>query len=122
MMKVPSCEPPMDDKLQVENKSQRTIIVESSTDSILKRYAKVEYYYLHQIKPNDIQSLICRGGWDRELLRSYNNKLNLYFFDVDTLKKYSNMDLIVYKNLCVKQVAISKEEIEKNNWKVVYSD
>lgn len=113
----------IDNRLKIKNESLKTIVMVPSLDSIIKSYSHVDYYYLHQVKPQMTESHDCGlDKWDFYILRSYNKKLNLYFFDVDTLKKYSDMDKIVKNKLWIRQMSISKEELEKNNWVVVFKE
>lgn len=113
-----------DYRLQIKNASQRAITLRYCDDSIplSKEFENISVYDISEIKPSDTKSIWNKRQWDKELTYSYNKKLNLYFFDIDTLKKYSDMDKIVKNKLWIKQMSVSKEELEKNNWVVVFKE
>lgn len=113
----------LDLRLKVKNESSKTIIFDVFHDSIpsLKYYINPQVYYEKAIRPDSIRA-IKSYGWEDELKFSHNGKVNLYFFDIDTLKKYGDMDTIVRNKLWIKQMSVSKEELEKNNWVVVFKE
>lgn len=116
------CEPQIDDKLKIKNESDKIIVVVTSTDSMAKTQNMVEYYFENQIESNSEKSILRRGSWDVEILRSYNNKLNVYLYDVDTLKKYQDMKIITKNDLHIKRYSLSKEDLEQTNWRIIFKE
>ncbi len=116
------CEPQIDDKLKIKNESDKIIVVVTSTDSMAKTQNMVEYYFENQIESNSEKSILRRGSWDVEILRSYNNKLNVYLYDVDTLKKYQDMKIITKNDLHIKRYSLSKEDLKQTNWRIIFKE
>ncbi len=116
------CEPQIDDKLKIKNESDKIIVVVTSTDSMAKTQNMVEYYFENQIESNSEKSILRRGSWDVEILRSYNNKLNVYLYDVDTLKKYQDMKIITKNDLHIKRYSLSKEDLVQTNWRIIFKE
>jgi hypothetical protein len=110
-----------DSSLQILNKSKRTIVYMTSLDSTITRFAKAEFYLGRPIFPDSVQrATMFYVTWDFYADSSYNGKLNLWFFDIDTIKKYMDMDYIVRKNLFVKKKEISKAELAKRKYIITF--
>jgi len=62
-----------------------------------------------------------RDNWPAAIERSNNKKLNLFIYNVDSLKKYNEIDLLIQKGI-YKRFSYSREELEKSNWIVTIKD
>jgi hypothetical protein len=110
------CDVTWDSSIKIQNKSKRNIIYETSQDSVLKAINKVEFYLERSIKPDSIErAVVFNWTWDEYIDSSFNKKLNIYFFDVDTLKKYMDMNYIITNKLFIQKKEFSMIEIKKNN-------
>ncbi len=112
-----------DYRLQIKNESTKAIIMRFSYDSV-PSFIDFEdkTYYVKEIKPDSVQSIWSKEKWDHRLTHSYNKKLNFYFFDNEILKKYSSIDSLLQNKLWIKEISLSKEELEQNNWLVVFKE
>ncbi|TXE04779.1 hypothetical protein [Algoriphagus aquimarinus] len=111
-----------DGRLEVINNRNYTIAVETFLDSIpIHSEIKPEPYYIsNQILPNESIRLIELGstrGWSSRINRSYNHKLNLFVFKIDSLRIYG-IDSLLTMGLYDKYI-LSEIELDKRNWKVV---
>jgi len=111
-----------DGRLEVINNGNHTIVVETFLDSIpIHSDIKQEAYYIsNQIFPNESKRLIELGstrGWSSRIKRSYNQKLNLFVFKIDSLKIYG-IDSLIRMGLYDKYI-LSELELDKRKWKVV---
>lgn len=113
-----------DYKLKIKNESKRTIVIRCCEDSVLtdRNFTNIFYYDTAEINQNIIKPLWSKRDWEDVISFSYNKKLNIYFFDVDTLKKYDNMNEIVKNKLWIKVSSYSKEELEQKKWLVVFNE
>jgi hypothetical protein len=110
-----------DSSLQIRNKSKKAIVFVTSTDMVINRFNNVEYYLIEPIRPDSIKrATLFNNDWNHYIDNSYNKKLNIFFFDIDTLKKYMNMDYIVRNNLYNKKMEITKAELEKRKFIITF--
>ena len=112
----------VDSRLEVYNMSSSDIVVIGYEDTIpdLKKTFFTTYYLLHIIKAGKRGKLTREEGvksWPRLIDRSKNNKLNLFVFQVDSIKKYQEIDSLILKRIHTRY-EFTKEEVEKNGWKV----
>ncbi|MCX6304073.1 MAG: hypothetical protein NT040_03805 [Bacteroidetes bacterium] len=106
-----------DSSLQIRNRSKRTIIYVTTTDTAITRFNTAEYYLGKPIPADSVKrATLFNNDWNHYIDVSYNKKLNIYFFDADTIKKYMNMDYIVGNNLFIKKMEITKTELEKRKF------
>lgn len=111
-----------DGRLEVQNNTSHEIAVETFLDSVptLSELNKTEYYLQNSINPNETERLIEMGstkGWSFRIEKSKNNRLNLFVFQVDSLKMYG-IDSLISLGIYDKYI-FSEKELDKKNWKVV---
>jgi hypothetical protein len=110
-----------DSSLQIRNKSKRTIVYLTTPDTVINRFNNVEFYLVEPILADSIKrATLFNNDWHHYIDNSYNKKLNIYFFDIDTLIKYMNMDYIVRHNLFIKKMEYSKAELEKRKFNIIF--
>ncbi|REG76887.1 hypothetical protein [Algoriphagus antarcticus] len=111
-----------DGRLEVHNSTSHVVAVETFLDSIptLSELNKTEYYIQNSISPNETKRLIKMGstkGWSFRIKKASNNRLNLFVFQVDSLKTYGIDSLIslgIYDRYMFPEV-----HLDENNWKVI---
>ena len=111
-----------DGRLEVQNRTSHIITVETFLDSIptLSELNKTEFYLRNKIEPDEINRLVEVGstkGWSFRIKKSNNNRLNLFVFQVDSLKIYG-IDSLVSLGIYDRYI-FSETELENKNWKVV---
>jgi len=111
-----------DYRLVIVNETNGMIVAETDTDTLpkLPRINKTEFYLDRGINPQE-QSRLMKGGkngWPFAIKRSKNNKLNLFVYNIDSLKKYKSIDSLVAKKK-YSRYEFSEDELEANDWKVV---
>jgi hypothetical protein len=112
-----------DGRLQVKNSGYIDIAVEFSKDTVPIGNNLVEYFISQAIAPGKTERFLMPGNniaWSNYIQISKNKKLNVFVYDLDTLKKYQNMDSIRHKKLYIKRIKISEEELNQKNWIVTY--
>jgi hypothetical protein len=107
-------------KLILINQSSQPISYRESSDTILTTKNLAEYYLRIQIQPNDSvrAPILGKNGWDSLVVHSVNRKLNLFVFQVDTIKKYRDMQYVISKRL-YRRYEYSLDYLNKHNWRVV---
>ena len=111
-----------DGRLEVQNSTSDAIAVGTFLDSIptLPVLNKTSYYLQNSINPNETRRLIKTGstkGWSVRIKKSNNNRLNLFVFQVDSLKIYG-IDSLISLGIYDRYI-FSEMELENKNWKVV---
>jgi hypothetical protein len=107
-----SCGDSWDSSLQILNRSKRTINYQTSDDSVIASFNHPDFYIERSIPPDSIKRATkFYVTWNLYIDSSYNRKLNIWFFDTDTIKKYMDMDYIMKKKLFIKKMEISKAEL-----------
>lgn len=111
-----------DGRLEVQNNTSHVIAVETFLDSIptLPVLNKTEYYLQNYINPGETESLSKPGStraWSFLIENSSNKRLNLFVFQMDSLKVYGIDSLITLG--IYDRYMFSKKELDKKNWKVV---
>jgi len=114
-----------DNRLVIHNKTNLTIVVETSLDTIpiMPCENKVEYYYRESILPKNKRTFAFPGKvkeWSQYISKSKNKKLNVFFYNVDTLKKYEDMDFINRNRLYIKKKAFTESKLNKLKWIIEY--
>ncbi|MBN1184618.1 MAG: hypothetical protein JXB49_20160 [Bacteroidales bacterium] len=115
-----------DNRLQITNISNEVITVDYSEDTILEMRSNenIQYFIRDKILPGETIKKTMPGsqnGWPFLVQRSVNNRLNLFFINVDTLKKYNDWSYIKEYKL-YKRSEYSLEELENKNWNINYPE
>jgi hypothetical protein len=118
---IVSCGDSWDSSLQILNRSKKTISYHTSMDSMIVTFNHPEFYIQRRIPPDSIRrATIYYLTWNLYIDSSYNSKLNIWFFDIDTIKKYMNMDYIMKNKLFIKKMEISKAELLKRKYTITF--
>jgi hypothetical protein len=106
-----------DARLKIHNKSGKTIFVITSETENPSRYNGVEYYKLRNIPPDSSDTkLLINITWEDYINNSFNKKLNLYVFDLDTLLKYENIDSTLKHPIYKFEIPL--KELEEKDWNI----
>lgn len=111
-----------DTKLTITNNSSKSIVIDYSEDSLLTSVNSVEYYIAKQISPREKKTVFHRGLWSNYIKNSKKKKIFFFFFDIDTLKKYNNMEFIRTHKLYTKKLGLTEKELDKINWQIEYEE
>ena len=108
-----------DNRLKIINKSRDILIAEVFPDTIptFPSPNRTEFYLRVTIQPDStyIPTMPEANGWEREIFRSKNNRLNLFVFGLDSLQKYESIDTLISRKI-YRRVSRSKEELTKDKW------
>lgn len=118
-----SCGDAVDNRLMVKNSSNKPVAVEFSNDTIPVAINKADYYLATALQPKESRQFSQPGSnnaWALYMQMGNNKKLSVYFYDIDTIKKYSDMDYINKNKLFVNKIEISEEELNKDRWIINY--
>lgn len=110
----------VDTRLRVENKLGVPIAVAPELDTIPRIVNFAQFYLENTIEVDSIYDLHNPRGnnaWENHILRSTNQKLNIYVFSIDTVKKYMNMDTLISRTLYFR-ISLTKHELDELDWKV----
>jgi len=113
----------VDDRLVISNTSKKPIAVAFSNDTIPSVIGKAEYYIETALRPNETRHFSMPGSIDAWPLFAETgnfNKLKIYYYDIDTLKKYSDMVYINSNKLFLKLDEYTKTDLETMNWVMKY--
>ncbi|MGZ4099579.1 MAG: hypothetical protein ACXVNM_11910, partial [Bacteroidia bacterium] len=87
----------------------------SSYDTI---EGKSPYNYADNfIDSKSSKQLMVGGDFENIVRNNFHNKMTIFFFDADTLKKYQ-WEKIKKENKWKRKITFSVEDLRKNNWKV----
>lgn len=115
-----------DDRLQVVNMSGQEIALQTEKDTIPKypNVNKSAYYLGERLLPGESVKLKYEGmrnGWSFFIKESVNKRLNLFVYDIDSLKKYRSIDTLTKRHLYTRY-SFSEGELENKNWRVLIND
>ncbi len=115
-----------DERLKVVNLLTAEITLSPQLDTVpqFPSINKTEYYLSDTLYPEDTARLIQEGmedAWPFFISESVNDKLNLFVYNVDTLKKYQSIDTLIRRKLYTRY-SRSKNELEKSDWIVIIND
>ena len=65
------------------------------------------------------KGIIGYRGWSHVIRRSVNNKLNVFIFSTDTLKKYGCFEPIIERRLYTRY-SFTEEELDAMGWVIEY--
>jgi hypothetical protein len=112
-----------DDRLNVINLSAEKIALSTELDTIPEYPSvdKTEYYFRTTLRPQDSTKLLFEGrrmGWSFFISESVNNKLNLFVYNIDSLKKYQSIDTLI-KNRLYTRYSFAEKDLDRSNWEIV---
>jgi len=110
----------VDDRLIVINNHNRSIAVQYSQDSLLLETNHWQFYINNQIRPGTSKKIDLRGFWPNYIRSSKSQKVYFFFFDIDTISKYKDMDFIIKHKLYTSKNGLTESEFESNDWKIKY--
>lgn len=115
---------PGDGRLEIINHTKHDIAVYWHSDTI-PEYPSInetELYLRDKIMVGDKASQPAdNGNWPKFVQNSLNKKLNLFIYNVDTLKAYHSIDTLNIKKL-YKRLEYTIEELDRLDWKVVIEE
>jgi hypothetical protein len=111
-----------DNRLRIVNHTKSKITVGTYNDTIpdFPSAGKTEFYLRRLAEPGDTLEVteIGKNGWPFVIARSWNKKLNLIVYSVDSLLKYQSIDTLIKKEI-YERYEFSEEELKTKNWVVV---
>ncbi len=72
-----------------------------------------------EVAAHSTKELCTNDTWEDRFVSYKTNAVKVYIFSSDTAKKY-NMLQIIEKEKYYKKLLLSKEDLEKMNWTIVY--
>lgn len=113
-----------DNRLNIKNNSNETIIFNYSSDTIFETANPEIINNLKKdpIFPDELVEKDMRGskiGWSKVIYNSKNKKLNVFIINYDTLDKYNDLDYIK-NNKLFERYEYTEEYLNKNNWIITY--
>lgn len=114
----------LDKKLKIFNKINKNIIVETSQHRFFYTENLLEFYVRgfdrdHIIGYNEMDTLSTFSRyWEDEIALSYNKKLNLYVFELDSALKYKGLNEAYQHGAYLKKIELTLKELEARNWVV----
>jgi hypothetical protein len=110
-----------DSRLEIENKTGSAIAVEIYEDTVanVEESNRADFYLQNQIAPNGAKRLTKNGknGWPFVIVRSKNKRLNVGVYNVDSLKKYRDMEHLI-NNKMYKWYEFTEAQLQAQNWKI----
>jgi hypothetical protein len=112
-----------DHRLWVKNSTDGAICLSTHLDTVpsLSSVNPTGYYLNNAVMPGESENLVKPGstkGWSFFISESANDKLNLFVYNIDSLKKYQSIDTLI-KNRLYTRYSFTEKELEKTDWKVV---
>lgn len=112
-----------DNRLMFINNWNKPISIEYSNDTIPNGEEFVEYYLGNSINPGMTKTLYKRGSsqaWIEYIKQSKDLRLTIFVYDLDTLKKYKNMQLINKNKKYIDRISLTLDELNKLDWKIKF--
>jgi len=117
-----------DDRLKILNRSNVDISISYSNDTDEIENA-IDYYIsdYNIIKPDSTSRLTQRGRrdqWNTYIAAGPEKNISIYIFAIDTLKAYNHLETIrslCYHHKYLKKFTYTKAQLDKTNWKIVFS-
>lgn len=115
-----------DERLKVVNLSRDEITLQTEKDTV-PQYPSVNksaHYLSEALSPVDTVMLKYEGmsnGWSFFISESVNKKLNMFVYNIDSLKKYGSIDTLASRNI-YKRYSFSEKELEMTHWRVFIND
>ena len=113
-----------DRRLNIVNKTLDTLSFSVTTKPFDTFVNHKQYYLKLKLAPDSIKNVIIPGGskleWNKLLRASKDKRLYLYFFNYDTLERYSLEKIM--RNHKFEQLSYSKEQLDDMNWSIPIYD
>jgi len=118
-----------DNRLMIINQKNHSVCLETASDTLLQYNAfsnqeyslsDQEYFLKKEVTPGDIIILhyMGQGGWPGRVQHNKNQKLNLFVYHSDSVRKHDyNFDALEGREL--EKISLSLEELEARNWHVI---
>lgn len=118
-------EPAGDYRLRLVNHTSYQFGVDYNFDTI-PQYPSVintDFYFDHPVKISDTIKMLEKSykPWSQFFKRNKTNKLNLFIYNIDSLKKYDSIDTLIKRKI-YKNLKYSEQQLKKLNWIVVVKD
>ena len=117
-----SCDP-VDARPTVKNNSDYAISFEIMHDTIFSEVHYPGFHIYGKILPGEKGRRLIIGSpnraWSHFIRRSVNNKLNVFIFSTDTLKKYGCFEPIIERRLYTRY-SFTEEELDEMGWVIEY--
>jgi len=113
-----------DSRLMVINHTKSQIVFEHDAKNELatSELNNTEFYLGRPLEVGDSTYVAEYGGsWPNFFKRSKFQKLNLFIFNFDTLKRYSGINYLVEHKL-YRRFEFSEADLEKSNWQIIVKD
>ena len=115
-------EPEGDYRLKIVNNTAYQFFVDYNVEGI-PQYPSVidiDNCFDHPVKINDTVRILeyTSKPWPQFFKRSKNDKLNLFIYNLDSLKRYNSIDTLIKKKI-YKKLEYSQQELERLEWIVV---
>ena len=86
-----------DHRLWLENGTDKSISFSTDQDTIpqLPNVNPTEYHFTNAVSPGESENLVKPGsteGWSYFIANSKNERLNLFVYDIDSLRKYQSIE------------------------------
>jgi hypothetical protein len=106
-----------DARLKIVNKTGKVIFAITSQKIEFSTSESIEYFKSVNIKPDTSDNILIPWNWEEYIKTSFNKKLNLCIFELDTLLKYENIDSTLRHPILKYEISLS--ELKSNNWVVI---
>jgi len=110
-----------DDRLNVVNRTDYRLVCEYNIDSIPKSPSVIntDGFYDHPVNIDDSIKLVeySLKPWPRFFERSKNKKLNLFIYNIDSLRAYKDIDTLIKRKI-YKRLEYSEQDLNRLNWTV----
>jgi len=110
---------PADSRARIVNQAAYEITLYYGLDTIPLDQNHTEFYLSNTVKSNDTVRLRAyNADWPSLVEESTNKKLNLFVYNVDSLKAYNDIDLMTARKKYTRYQYTLKE-LEEMNWIIV---
>lgn len=109
-----------DNRLMFINNWNKPVSIEYSNDTIPNGEDFIEYYLANSINPRTAKTLYKRGSsnaWIEFIKQNKDLQLTIFVYDLDTLTKYRDMELINNNKKYIDRISLTLDELNKSDWK-----
>ena len=112
-----------DHRLWIEKDTNQSISFSTDQDTIpqLSNVNPTEYHFTNAVSPGESENFVKPGstkGWSYFIANSKNERLNLFVYDIDSLKKYQSIDTLIRRQIYTRH-SFTEQELDKMDWKIV---